>query len=115
MTVLADDEPVVRMGAERLVLGAEPRGDLLGDGLGSGPVDARADDEPRDIGEWPRVHVDAGDDGPARPAALVRLLAEEMLDPEHVADRQISVITLELLRQGRPPDLPAAVDVGDLA
>ena len=45
----------------------------------------------------------------------MRLLAEKVLDPQHVGDREVPVIALELLRQRRPADPAAAVDVGDVS
>ena len=53
--------------------------------------------------------------GPHRPAALVRLLAEQVLDPEDVGEGQVAVVALELLGQRGPADPAAAVDVGHLA
>jgi hypothetical protein len=45
----------------------------------------------------------------------VRLLAEEVLDPQDVVHRQVAMIALELFRQRRPADRGLAVDVRDLA
>ena len=38
-----------------------------------------------------------------------------MLDPEDVGDREVAMVALELLREGRPADPAAAVDVRHLA
>jgi hypothetical protein len=51
MAALANDQAVVRMRPERLVLGVEPRRHALGQGLGDGPIEARADDQARDLRE----------------------------------------------------------------
>ena len=48
-------------------------------------------------------------------AALVRLLAEQVLDPGDVVERQVAMVALQLLRQRRPADDRAAVDVRHLA
>src|SRR5437867_1939812 len=52
---------------------------------------------------------------PKRTTALVRLLAEQVLDPEDVGDREVAMVPLELLRQRRPADPAAAVNVRHLA
>ena len=61
------------------------------------------------------VDRDARQDRRARPAALVRLLAEQVLDPQDVGERQVAMVALELLGQRRPADPATAVDVGHLA
>ena len=47
-------------------------------------------------------------------AALVRLLSQQVLDPEDVGDRQVAVIAQELLGQGRPADPRSTIHVGDI-
>jgi hypothetical protein len=45
----------------------------------------------------------------------VRLLAQQVLDAQHVRERQVAVVALELLGQRLPADERPPVDLGDLA
>ena len=49
------------------------------------------------------------------PAGLERLLAEQVLDAQHVGQRQVPVLALQLLGQRLPAQLRATVRVGDVA
>src|SRR6266436_797110 len=84
MALLADDQPVVRMGAERLVLGSEPGREPLGRRLGHDAIQPAADHEPGDLRVDPRIDGDAREDRSSSPTALVRFLAEQVLDSENV-------------------------------
>ena len=48
-------------------------------------------------------------------ARFVGLLAEEMLDPKDVRQREVALVTLQLLWQRRPAQQLLAIDVRDLA
>src|SRR6266550_6231136 len=111
MALLADDEPVMRVRSERLVLRAEPLGQPLGCLLRDEPVQTGADHEPRDLGERPAIDGDPAHDLTKGAAALVRLLTEEVLDPQDVSNAQVAMVALELLRKCRPADPGPTVDV----
>ena len=48
-------------------------------------------------------------------ACLMGLLAEQVLDPQHIRQGQVSVVAKQSLGQRLPADEALAVDVGDLA
>ena len=61
------------------------------------------------------VDADAAEHRPPGATGLVRLLAHEVLDAEHVGDRQVAMVALELLGQRRPAEQRAAEQLGHLA
>ena len=115
VAVLAHHEAEVGMGTERLVRRAEPVGQALRARLRDDLVEAATDDEDRQAGERRALDRHAEQDLAPGRAGFVRLLAEQVLDPPDVLERQVAVVALEPLRQGRPADPLLAVHVADLA
>ena len=61
------------------------------------------------------VDRDARQHLPARGARLVRLLAEQVLDAQHVGEGQVAIVTQQALGERLPADERLAVDLRDLA
>ena len=78
-------------------------------------VETGADDEPRRLGEAATVDRHARQHLPPRGTGLVRLLAEEVLDPQHVGQGQVAIVAQQALGERLPADQRLAVDLGDLA
>ncbi len=78
-------------------------------------VQPGADDEPRRLREPAAIDRDARQHLPSRRAGLVRLLAEQVLDPQHVGQGQVPIVTEQPLGERLPADQRLAVDVRDLA
>ena len=72
-------------------------------------------DEPRHVRQRGPVHRHAGQHLPARAPGLERLLAQHVLDPEDVREREVAVLADELLGQRLPAELGPAVGVRDVA
>src|SRR5450756_3171378 len=94
----------MRMGAVLLVLGAQPaRQPLRGDG-GRRSVEPGADHEARHVlQERPRDRHARQHVG-ARAPGFTWLLAQEVLDPQDVVEREVAVLALELLRRRVPAE-----------
>ena len=90
--------------AHDAVLGPEPPRQPFGGLLRNRPVEPRPDDELGDAREWSAINRDALEDLPPCRAALMRLLAEEVLDPKDVGEVEVAVVALQLFRQRLPAD-----------
>ncbi len=78
------------------------------------PSIAGADDERRHAVQEVRSHRDSGQHGRPGPARLPRLLAEQVLDPQDLVERQVAVLALQLLGEGLPAERGAPVDRRDV-
>src|SRR3954470_8291970 len=111
----AVDQSVVGVGAERLELRVKPLSEPLRVIEWRVAVETAGDDEPWHIGDHAPIDRDPGDHLASGGSGLVRLLAEEMLDAEHVREAQVPLVAEQPLRQRLPTDEATAVDLGDLS
>ena len=112
---LADHQPVMRVRREGLVAGLEPVREPLRVVERDRPVETGADDEPGYVREPALVDRHARQHLAARGARLVRLLAEQVPDPQHVGEGQVPIVTQQALGERLPADERLAVDLRDLA
>jgi len=113
--LLADDQPVMGVSPNGSYVPPSQSASRLAPVAPELPSRPGADNQNWHVGQPGAIDGRSLRGSRALPCPIHAFLAEQVLQPDHVVDREIAVLALELLGQRLPADVISAVDVGDLA